>query len=65
MSSFLSLISKKTDCICNNTLQVYITFSFGIKLTSLSFGTSLPSFKVEVGLMFSLNHVSSVTFILN
>ena len=52
MSSFLSLVLKKTDCICNNALQVYITFSFGIKLTSLSFVITLPSFKIEVGLMF-------------
>ena len=64
MSSFLPLILKKTDCICNNALQVYRTFFFGIKLTSLSFGVTLPSFKIKVGLMFSLKHVSSITFIL-
>ena len=64
MSSFLSLILKKTNCICNNVLQVCITFSFGAKLASLSFEVTLPSFKIKVCLMFSLKHVSSVTFIL-
>ena len=49
MISFLSFILKKTDCTCNNALQVYITFSFGVKLASLSFGVTLPSFKVKVG----------------
>ena len=62
MSSFLSLILKKTDCICNSALQVYTTFSLGVKLASLSFEITLPSFKIEVGLMFSLKHVSSVTY---
>ena len=36
-------------------------FSFGVKLASLSFGVTLPSFKIKLGLMFSLKNVSSVS----
>ena len=58
MSSF---ISKKIDCICSITLQVYLTSSFGI---TSSFGVTLPSFKIKVGLMSSLKAVSSDTIVL-
>ena len=57
MSSLLSSILRKTDCICINALQVYLVFSLGVEMT-------LPSCKITVALMSSLKYVSLDLFVL-